>query len=176
MPETILETLGDLGLVPVVKIDRAENAVPLAQALIDGGLPCAEITFRTAAAEEAIRRIASALPQAVVGAGTVLSVDQAEKAVSAGAQFIVSPRVEPGGVSESAIGVCLGWKLAGHEPARLVRPVCRDLPPGARGAGHRPPGARRSPAAFMGISGPACYSMTLQHRGSWFQQEGRACP
>src|SRR3972149_8058427 len=91
MPETILETLGDLGLVPVVKIDRAENAVPLAQALIDGGLPCAEITFRTAAAEEAIRRIASALPQAVVGAGTVLSVDQAEKAVSAGGQVIVSP-------------------------------------------------------------------------------------
>ncbi|HEY4687811.1 MAG TPA: bifunctional 4-hydroxy-2-oxoglutarate aldolase/2-dehydro-3-deoxy-phosphogluconate aldolase [Anaerolineae bacterium] len=95
MPETILETLGDLGLVPVVKIDRAENAVPLAQALIDGGLPCAEITFRTAAAEEAIRRIASALPQAVVGAGTVLSVDQAEKAVSAGAQFIVSPGFDP---------------------------------------------------------------------------------
>ena len=94
-PDKILEMLGDLGLVPVVKIDRAEDAVPLGQALMDGGLPCAEITFRTTAAEEAIQRIASALPQIVVGAGTVLSVAQAEKAVAAGARFIVSPGFEP---------------------------------------------------------------------------------
>jgi len=94
-PEKTLETLGDIGLVPVVKVDRAEDAVPLGRALMEGGLPCAEITFRTAAAEEAIRRIASALPQIVVGAGTVLSVDQAEKAVLAGAQFIVSPGFDP---------------------------------------------------------------------------------
>jgi len=94
-PQITLETLGDLGLVPIVKIDRAEDAVPLGQALVDGDLPCAEITFRTAAAEESIRRIAAALPQAVVGAGTVLSVDQAEKAVAAGVRFIVSPGFDP---------------------------------------------------------------------------------
>ncbi len=94
MQET-LDTLGRLGVVPVVKIDRAEDAVELGRALLEGGLPCAEITFRTAAAEEAIRRISSSLPDVILGAGTVLSVDQADRAVSAGAQFIVSPGFNP---------------------------------------------------------------------------------
>jgi 2-dehydro-3-deoxyphosphogluconate aldolase/(4S)-4-hydroxy-2-oxoglutarate aldolase len=94
MPE-ILDTLRDLGVVPVVKIERADDAVGLGRALLAGGLPCAEITFRTAAAEEAIHRISSSLPEIVLGAGTVLSVDQAERAVSAGAQFIVSPGFNP---------------------------------------------------------------------------------
>ena len=93
--EEILEKLGDLGVVPVVSIDRAEDAIRLGQALLDGGLPCAEITFRTAAAEEAIRRIVSELPDVLVGAGTVLSRDQAEKAIAAGARFIVSPGFDP---------------------------------------------------------------------------------
>lgn len=93
--QEILETLGHLGVVPVVKIERADEAVPLGKALIAGGLPCAEITFRTGAAEEAIRRIASELPEVVIGAGTVLSVEQAEKAVAAGARYIVSPGFDP---------------------------------------------------------------------------------
>jgi 2-dehydro-3-deoxyphosphogluconate aldolase/(4S)-4-hydroxy-2-oxoglutarate aldolase len=93
--QEILETLGRLGVVPVVKIERAHEAVPLGNALIAGGLPCAEITFRTSAAEEAIRRIASELPEVVIGAGTVLSVEQAEKAVAAGARYIVSPGFDP---------------------------------------------------------------------------------
>jgi 2-dehydro-3-deoxyphosphogluconate aldolase/(4S)-4-hydroxy-2-oxoglutarate aldolase len=91
----LLERLGVLGVVPVVKIERAEDAVALGSALLAGGLPCAEITFRTAAAEEAIRRISSGLPEIIVGAGTVLSVDQASRAVSAGARFIVSPGFNP---------------------------------------------------------------------------------
>ncbi len=89
--QEILDTLGRLGLVPVVKIERAADAVDLGRALLVGGLPCAEITFRTEAAEEAIRHISSSLPEIVLGAGTVLTVDQADRAVSAGAQFIVSP-------------------------------------------------------------------------------------
>lgn len=93
--QEILETLGHLGVVPVIEIERADDAVPLGNALIAGGLPCAEITFRTAAAEEAIRRIASELPEVVIGAGTVLSVEQAEKAVAAGARYIVSPGFDP---------------------------------------------------------------------------------
>lgn len=101
--QEVLDTLGRLGLVPVVKIERAEDAVELARALMAGGLPCAEITFRTAAAEEAIRRIASSLPDIVLGAGTVLSVDQAEKAVGAGARFIVSP-----GFNQKVVDWCLG--------------------------------------------------------------------
>jgi len=91
----VLEELGRLGVVPVVKIERAEDAVELGRALLAGGLPCAEITFRTAAAEEAILRISSNLPEIIVGAGTVLSVDQADRAVSAGARFIVSPGFNP---------------------------------------------------------------------------------
>jgi 2-dehydro-3-deoxyphosphogluconate aldolase/(4S)-4-hydroxy-2-oxoglutarate aldolase len=87
----LLGELGRLGVVPVVKIERPEDAVDLGKALWAGGLPCAEITFRTAAAEEAIQRISSDLPEVLVGAGTVLSLDQAERAVAAGARFIVSP-------------------------------------------------------------------------------------
>jgi 2-dehydro-3-deoxyphosphogluconate aldolase/(4S)-4-hydroxy-2-oxoglutarate aldolase len=91
----ILERLGELGLVPVVKIEDAGQAASLGRALLDGGLPCVEITFRTEAAEEAIRSITSSLPQITTGAGTVLAVDQAERAVGAGAQFVVSPGFNP---------------------------------------------------------------------------------
>jgi len=98
----LLEKLGVLGVVPVVEIERAEDAVELGKALMAGGLPCAEITFRTAAAEEAIRRISSSLPEIIIGAGTVLSVDQANRAVSAGAQFIVSP-----GFNQKVVDWCL---------------------------------------------------------------------
>jgi 2-dehydro-3-deoxyphosphogluconate aldolase/(4S)-4-hydroxy-2-oxoglutarate aldolase len=98
----LLEKLGRLGVVPVVKIERAEDAIELGKALLAGGLPCAEITFRTAAAEDAIRRISSSLPKIIVGAGTVLTVDQASKAVSAGARFIVSP-----GINQKVVDWCL---------------------------------------------------------------------
>ena len=80
----------DSGIVPVVKIDDAEKAVPLAKAMIDGGINSAEITFRTAAAEDAIKKVTAAFPDMVVGAGTVINPKLAEKAVAAGAKFIVS--------------------------------------------------------------------------------------
>ena len=91
----ILEKIGLLGLVPVVKIEDVEDAIPLGKALMDGGLPLAEITFRTNAAEEAIRRLSDTFPDLLVGAGTVLTVDQVKRAVSAGARFIVSPGFNP---------------------------------------------------------------------------------
>jgi 2-dehydro-3-deoxyphosphogluconate aldolase/(4S)-4-hydroxy-2-oxoglutarate aldolase len=91
----VLERIGEFGLVPVAKIVRGQDALALGKALIEGDLPVAEITFRTAAAEEAIRVLTSKLPELLVGAGTVLSVDQAKEAVSAGAQFIVSPGFNP---------------------------------------------------------------------------------
>jgi 2-dehydro-3-deoxyphosphogluconate aldolase/(4S)-4-hydroxy-2-oxoglutarate aldolase len=102
----LLEKLGRFGVVPVVEIERAEDAVELGRALLAGGLPCAEITFRTAAAEEAIRRISSSLPEIIVGAGTVLTVDQANRAVSAGAQFIVSP-----GFNQKVVDWCLQHEI-----------------------------------------------------------------
>ena len=91
----IVKELSLIGLVPVIKIDDPEQAVPLAQALCDGGLPCAEITFRTSQAAEAIRRITEALPDMIVGAGTVLTPEQVDQAVEAGSQFIVSPGLNP---------------------------------------------------------------------------------
>ena len=91
----VLSRIGDLSLVPVVRMEDAQNATRMAQSLTAGGLPCAEIVFRTRAAEEAMSLVASHLPEMVLGAGTVLSVDQAERAVLAGAQFVVSPGFNP---------------------------------------------------------------------------------
>jgi 2-dehydro-3-deoxyphosphogluconate aldolase/(4S)-4-hydroxy-2-oxoglutarate aldolase len=91
----IIQKLGKLALVPVVKIEHAEDAIKLGKALLNGGLPCAEITFRTESAEEAIRSIASTFPEIILGAGTVLTADQAQKAIGAGAQFIVAPGFNP---------------------------------------------------------------------------------
>jgi 2-dehydro-3-deoxyphosphogluconate aldolase/(4S)-4-hydroxy-2-oxoglutarate aldolase len=91
----VLKELGKIGIVPVIKIDDAEKAVPLARALAAGGIPCAEITFRTAQGEEAIRRIAQEVPGILLGAGTVLTTDQVDRAAGAGAKFIVSPGLNP---------------------------------------------------------------------------------
>ena len=92
---TVIEQLSRIGIVPVIAIDDAEKAVPLAKALVAGGLPAAEVTFRTAAGEEAIRRIAAEVPEMLVGAGTVLSTQQVDEAKAAGAQFVVTPGMDP---------------------------------------------------------------------------------
>ena len=89
------QKLAEIGIIPVIKIDDAAKAVPLAKALRDGGLPAAEVTFRTAAAEEAIRRIAAEVPDVCVCAGTVLNVETAKRAVDAGACAIISPGTNP---------------------------------------------------------------------------------
>lgn len=78
-------------VVPVVKLDRVDDAKPLCEALCAGGLPVAEITFRTDAAEESIRTAVKEFPEMIVGAGTVVNVEQAKRALDAGAQFLVSP-------------------------------------------------------------------------------------
>ncbi|MFP4067471.1 MAG: bifunctional 4-hydroxy-2-oxoglutarate aldolase/2-dehydro-3-deoxy-phosphogluconate aldolase [Spirochaetaceae bacterium] len=91
----VTSRLEEAGLVPVIAIDDAENAVPLARTFQEAGLPVAEITFRTQAAEEAIRAIAREVPEVLVGAGTVLTVAQVQSALSAGASFIVSPGFNP---------------------------------------------------------------------------------
>lgn len=86
-----LERLRNAGVIPVVVLERAEDAVPVARAMLAGGVDVMEITFRTAAAAEAIRNVAAECPEMLVGAGTVLTVEQCEKAVALGAKFIVSP-------------------------------------------------------------------------------------
>ena len=92
---TIEERFEDFGVVPVVVLDDVKDALPLAKALTEGGLPCAEVTFRTEAAEESIKVMAEAYPDMVVGAGTVLTIEQVDAAVKAGAKFIVIPGFDP---------------------------------------------------------------------------------
>ena len=91
----VLEKIQKLGIVPVVVLNDAKDASPLAKALCEGGLPCAEVTFRTEAAEEAIKIMSQEFPEMLVGAGTVLTTDQVDRAVAAGAKFIVSPGLNP---------------------------------------------------------------------------------
>lgn len=100
--EELFTYFHDLGIVPVVKIDDAKKAIGLAKAMIKGGIPCAEVTFRTDAAEEAIKLITKECPEMLVGAGTVINPELAEKAVKAGAKFIVSP-----GLNKKTVKWCL---------------------------------------------------------------------
>ena len=93
--KTIAEQFYQYGVVPVVVLEDAKDAVRLAKALMDGGLPCAEVTVRTEAAEDGIRLMCKEYPDMLVGAGTVLTIDQVDRAVAAGARFIVSPGFDP---------------------------------------------------------------------------------
>jgi 2-dehydro-3-deoxyphosphogluconate aldolase / (4S)-4-hydroxy-2-oxoglutarate aldolase len=102
----IIERLQELAIIPVVSITKLENALPLAESLLAGGLPCAEITFRTAAAAESISEVRVRFPEILLGAGTVLTVEQAETAIDAGAQYIVSPGTNP-----AVVEFCLSKNL-----------------------------------------------------------------
>ncbi|MCR5684434.1 MAG: bifunctional 4-hydroxy-2-oxoglutarate aldolase/2-dehydro-3-deoxy-phosphogluconate aldolase [Lachnospiraceae bacterium] len=91
----IITKLGRIGIVPVVALEDSKDALDLGKALMAGGIPCAEVTFRTAAAEESIRILTKELPDMLTGAGTVLTTEQVDRAVGAGAKFIVSPGYNP---------------------------------------------------------------------------------
>ena len=95
MNNAMISELYSIGLIPVIKIENPDDAVPLAKALIDGGLPAAEITFRTACAAEAIKNITETYPEMLVGAGTVLTTEQVDAAIAAGSKFLVSPGLNP---------------------------------------------------------------------------------
>lgn len=103
---TMNEIFYQLGVIPVVAIENAKDAAALGDALIAGGLPCAEITFRTVAAAASIRTLAAQFPDLLVGAGTVLSVEQAQNAVESGAKFLVTP-----GFDREVVDYCLSWKI-----------------------------------------------------------------
>jgi 2-dehydro-3-deoxyphosphogluconate aldolase / (4S)-4-hydroxy-2-oxoglutarate aldolase len=91
----IFQTLGRLGIVPVIKLEDPASAVQLGKALVEGNLPVAEVTFRTSSAAESIKKLRKELPGLLVGAGTVLTLAQAEAAVEAGAHFAVTPGFNP---------------------------------------------------------------------------------
>ena len=116
----------EYGIVPVVVLEDAKDAKPLADALVGGGLPCAEVTFRTAAAEEAIRIMCREHPDMLVGAGTVLTVAQVDRAVAAGAKFIVSP-----GFDAEIVDDCIKKGIAVYPgcitPTEIAQAVKRGL-------------------------------------------------
>lgn len=99
--QQIIEKIGQMKIVPVVVLNSVEETLPKMQALIDGGLPCAEITFRTPCAAEVIALAVKTYPDALIGAGTVINAEQCEKAIAAGSKFIVSP-----GFSEEVADCC----------------------------------------------------------------------
>ena len=122
----VMEKIRALRLIPVVKIENSKDAVPLGLALLEGRLPIAEITFRTAAAEGAIRALTAELPELLVGAGTVLSVDQVKSAVDAGARFMVAPGFNP-----TVVDYCLKHNICVvpgvNNPSQIERALERRL-------------------------------------------------
>ncbi|MCR5214405.1 MAG: bifunctional 4-hydroxy-2-oxoglutarate aldolase/2-dehydro-3-deoxy-phosphogluconate aldolase [Eubacterium sp.] len=117
-----LSRFSEIGIIPVVVLEDANDAEPLGRALMEGGLPAAEVTFRTEAAEESIRIMAEKFPDMLVGAGTVLTKEQVDRAVNAGAKFIVSPGFDPEIVKyclEKDIPVCPGIQT----PTELIQAV-----------------------------------------------------
>ena len=126
MMKTLEERFYDYAVVPVVVLNDADDAVPLADALIKGGLPCAEVTFRTDAAEESIRRICESFPDMLVGAGTVLATEQVERAHKAGAKFIVSPGFDPE-IIDCCISIGLPVLPGCITPSEIAQAVKRGL-------------------------------------------------
>lgn len=124
--QELLQKIETMGVVPVVVLQKEEDALPLAKALMDGGLPCAEVTFRTEAAEASIRTMTNAYPEMLVGAGTVLTIEQVERAVGAGAKFIVSPGFDP-----EIVDYCLEQQIpilpGCITPSELAQAVKRKL-------------------------------------------------
>lgn len=136
--DKIIAKLGAIGLIPVVKLDRSEDALPLGKALLAGKLPVAEITFRTAAAEDAIRILSRELPQLITGAGTVTTIEQADKAIDAGARYIVTPGFNPKVVAhciERGIPVTPGVNSPSQieEALEMGLEVAKFFPAGASG-------------------------------------------
>ena len=126
MMKTLEERFYDYAVVPVVVLNDADDAIPLADALIKGGLPCAEVTFRTDAAEESIRRICESFPDRLVGAGTVLTTEQVERAYKAGAKFIVSPGFDPE-IIDYCISIGLPVLPGCITPSEIAQAVKRGL-------------------------------------------------
>lgn len=122
----LAEKFQKIGVVPVVVLEDVKDAVPLAEALVEGGLPCAEVTFRTEAAEESIRLMAEQFPDMLVGAGTVLTKEQVDAAAKAGAKFIVSPGFDP-----EIVDYCLEKEIPVYpgcvSPSEVAQAVKRGL-------------------------------------------------
>ncbi len=145
----VLERLKNCGLVPVVVIEDAKNAVPTAKALLAGGIDVMEITFRTAAAADSIKAVADAVPEMLVGAGTVLNVEQAQRAVGAGAKFIVSP-----GFDEELVKWCIAENVPTTPGCVTPTEITAAIKLGLKVLKFFPAGVYGGLSAMKALSGP----------------------
>ena len=186
MSSSLTTLLRDRPIVPVVVIESAAAAAPLADALIEGGLPCAEVTLRTPAALDALRVLADR-PDLLVGAGSVLSAGQARQAIAAGARFVVSP-----GFSEEVVACCRDHGVPALPGAATATEIMRALaagvevvklfpsaqlggPPGMRALIAPFPGLRVVPTGGVGPANLATYlaePAVLAVGGSWMVDQG----
>lgn len=143
------EKLSAFGVVPVVVIDDAKDALPLAEALRAGGLLCAEVTFRTDAAEESIRRITEVYPDMLCGAGTVLTMEQLDRAIGAGARFIVSPGFDP-----EIVDACIARNIPVYPGCMTPSEVIQGVRRGLKVLKFFPAGEAGGPAMIKALSGP----------------------
>lgn len=165
------ETIAAIGVVPVIAIESAADAVPLADALLEGGLPIAEITFRTAAAADVIARLAEARPELVVGAGTVLDTASLAAARASGARFGLAPGYDPA-VVDAAMEAGLPFAPGVMTPSELSLATGR----GVRVAKFFPAGTIGGPKALEAIAAPFAHlgvrfvptgGVTLETMGEW---------
>ena len=146
---SVFDRIAELGVVPVVEIDDASNALGLADALIEGGLPVAEITFRTAAAGDALRLIAKERPEVLIGAGTVLTVEQVNEAADSGVRFALSPGFDAQVVERSRAA-----SLPFMPGAMTPSDVLAALGAGCKFIKFFPAAASGGPAMLKSIAGP----------------------
>jgi len=144
-----IDIIAGLGVVPVIAIERAEDAVPLADALLEGGLPVAEITFRTPAAADVLAAIRDARPELCIGAGTILDLDNLDRAVASGARFGLAPGYDPE-IVEAARTTGIPFCPGVMTPSDLTLAAAR----GVRLAKFFPAGIAGGPKALAGISAP----------------------
>lgn len=149
MERNVLEALGLCGIVPVVVLDRAEDAVPTAKALLAGGVDVMEITFRTAAAPDAIRAVSAECPEMLVGAGTVITPEQCRQAVDCGARFIVSP-----GFDEETVRWCVGRDIAVTPGCVTPSEIMAAMKLGLKVLKFFPAGVYGGLSAMKALSGP----------------------
>lgn len=145
----VLKKLGSIGLIPVIKLNSPEQALPLGRALVAGHLPVAEITFRTEAAEESIRTLAKELPELLVGAGTVLTCEQVDRAAKAGARYVVTPGFNP-----KVVKHCLDMGIPVTPGTNSPSQIEEAMEYGLEVVKFFPAGASGGPAMLKAFNGP----------------------
>ncbi len=125
----VLNKVYQIGIIPVIAFNSVDEALPLCKALADGGLPAAEVTFRTACAEDCIRKIHEEMPEMLLGAGTVLTTEQADRAMAAGASFIVAPGFDPNVVQHiiDKGGIAMPGTASAGEMQQAMNMGCETL-------------------------------------------------